>query len=70
MLNESIASEVRAEMARRSLTQTDLAARLGWNQSMLSRRLSGEVAFSTTDIEQLANALSVPLGQLTSPRAS
>lgn len=68
--NESVAAEVRAEMARQRMTQRTLAARLGWDQRMLSRRLTSGVPFSTRDIEQLADALAIPLSALTSPRAA
>ena len=65
--NESAAAEVRAEMARQRLSQTDLATTLNWTQVFLSRRLTGTVAFSTDEIERVASALGVPLGQLVAP---
>lgn len=68
--SESVAAEVRAEMARQRLTQRQVAAQLGWDTRMLSRRLNSGVPFSTRDIEQLADALRIPLSALTSPRAA
>lgn len=67
--SDSVAAEVRAEMGRQRLSQRQLAARLGWDPRMLSRRLNGEVAFSTSDLDAISDALSIPLSTLTSPRA-
>jgi transcriptional regulator with XRE-family HTH domain len=66
--NASVSAEIRAEMARQDLSQTELAALLGQSQSWVSRRISGAVALSTTEIEQIARALRVPISQFTSAR--
>jgi transcriptional regulator with XRE-family HTH domain len=63
----AVAAEVRAEVARQQLGQQELAIRLGWSQPTLSRRLTGAAVFSTEEIEQLAEVLGVPVGQLASP---
>lgn len=68
--SQSVSAEVRAAMGRKGLKQWQLAVRLDWSPKMLSRRLSGEVAWSTDDIEQLARALDVPIHELASPKAS
>jgi transcriptional regulator with XRE-family HTH domain len=65
--NETVAAEVRAEMARQRRSQADIAAGLGWTQAFLSRRLNDDVAFSTDEIERLAGALGIPLSQLVTP---
>ena len=65
---DSVSAEIRAEMGRQALNQRTLAARLGWTQQMLSRRLVSQVPWSTKDIEQLADALRIPISQLASPR--
>lgn len=65
---ESVAAEIRAEMARQRITQRDLAASAGLTTAYLSRRLTGDVALSTEDIERLAGALGVPISELASPR--
>ena len=67
---ESVSTEVRAALARKGLRQWELAVSLGWSQVMLSRRMSGRVAWSTADLEQIAAALDIPLHQLVSPKAS
>jgi transcriptional regulator with XRE-family HTH domain len=65
--NETVVAEVRAEMGRRRLSQEDLATALGWTQAAVSRRLTGTVTFSTTEVEQVATALGIPLSQLVTP---
>ena len=67
-LNDSVAAEIRAEMGRQAITQQELARRLGWAQSQLSRRLSGAIPWRTDEIERIARALDIPVSQLTSPR--
>lgn len=62
--NDSVAAEVRAEMARQRRGQVEVATELGWSQAFLSRRLTGGVAFSTDEIEHVARVLGVPLSQL------
>ena len=62
--NDSVASEVRAEMARQRVSQTVLAVRLGWSQAFLSRRLCGITDWRVDEIEAVAAALGVPLAQL------
>jgi len=66
-LNDSVSAEIRAEMARQSITQYELASRVNWAQSQLSKRLRGVVPFSTDELERIARALDIPLGQLMSP---
>lgn len=57
-------SNIRAEMARRGVTQSQLAADAGFSQPALSRRLTGEAEWSVAEIYQLADALQVPLSAL------
>ena len=66
-LTQRVTEEVRAEMARRRLTQQDLADALRWTPGYLSRRLTGEVAWSLDDIEEVAAALQVPPLALLAP---
>lgn len=60
-LSEKISSEVRAELARRRLSQAEVATAMGRSQAYLSRRLSGDTAFDADDLEQLADILDVPV---------
>lgn len=62
-LNATIAAEVRAEVARQSLTQQQLADRLGEQQWWVSRRLTGLVPFEAAELVRVAEALGVPVTQ-------
>jgi transcriptional regulator with XRE-family HTH domain len=57
--NESIAANLRAEVARQNLTQQQMADRLGVGQWWVSRRLTGEVRVSAADLTRFAEALGV-----------
>jgi transcriptional regulator with XRE-family HTH domain len=56
-----VGANVRAEMARRSVTQTTLAAALGISQAQVSKRLAGAVAFDVNELRAVADFLGVPL---------
>lgn len=60
-LADSVAAEVRAELARRSKKAAWLARELGVSDMYLSRRLRGEVPFDLADLEKVTAALGVPL---------
>lgn len=61
--SESVAAEIRAEIARQRRTQADVAEAIGWTQQYLSRRLTAQHPFSTDDIEAVARVLGVPLSK-------
>lgn len=48
---------LRAEMAKRGLTQAQLSARSGIHRVNLTRRLTGVSAWKLSDMEQIATAL-------------
>jgi transcriptional regulator with XRE-family HTH domain len=50
-------------MGRQGITQESLADKLGWTQRLLSRRLTADVPIDATEIEQIAEALGVPVTQ-------
>ena len=52
---ERLASAVRAEMARKRITQGGLAAALGVSPAAVSRRLNGVVEFSVSELETVAH---------------
>jgi transcriptional regulator with XRE-family HTH domain len=58
-LADSVAAEVRAQLARQQLTGLALANAIGKSEMYVSRRLRGHVAFDLTDIEQAAQFLGV-----------
>lgn len=59
-----VAENVRAELARRRLTQEQAGAAIGLTQKAMSRRLTGEVEFSASELQKLAGLLEVPAGTL------
>jgi transcriptional regulator with XRE-family HTH domain len=61
---EKVIGELRAEIARQRLTQREVAARLGWSQQVLSKRLTGEVAISIDEAGKLAEVLGIKPEQL------
>jgi hypothetical protein len=54
-----IAGNVRAETARRRMTQTDIAAVLGENQQWISRRMNGAVEWRISELVAIADLLGV-----------
>lgn len=63
---QTIAGEVRALLAKRRKTATDLAAILGITPHTAGRRLSGRVAFTVAELFIIASWLDVPLGEILS----
>lgn len=59
LLREPLAEEIRALMGRRRVTGANIAAALGKSQSYVSRRLTGETAFDTDDLEIISGLLKV-----------
>lgn len=62
-----IAGEVRAWLARRSLSQADLAERLGVARSAITRRMKGERLFSIIELMEIADWLDIELADLLGP---
>lgn len=56
-LREQVAEEVRVAMARRRITGSALARLLDKDQTWVSRRLRGLVAFDMDDLEAIAEVL-------------
>lgn len=59
-----VAANVRAERARRKVTQRDLADRLGVTQQAISLKLSGARPFTAGEIATVADVLEVDPGTL------
>jgi transcriptional regulator with XRE-family HTH domain len=65
-LPERVAGEIRAELARRQMTQAALAAAIGKTEMYLSRRIGGSevrppLALDMADLELISDALDVPV---------
>lgn len=57
-------ANVRAEMARKGMTQTTLARHLGFSQVALSARLRGVTPFDLDELVRCAEVLGVALDHL------
>lgn len=60
-VQQDVAAEVRAHLARHGRSGRSMAAQLGWQQKYLSRRLTGKVPFDVNDLDAIADALGVPV---------
>lgn len=67
--SQLIAQNVRAEAARRRISQRVLAQKMGLRQQSLSQRLLGRVSFRAEELETLARVFDVPVSELMGERA-
>ncbi len=58
-LGQRLAAEIRAEMARQMITQSELARRLGVIDMWLSRRLRGQQPLNVDELERIAEQLGI-----------
>lgn len=58
-LAERVAAEVRAELARRQITQQQFAPVIGLSQASLSDRMRGKTPFTIEDLGRIAEALRI-----------
>lgn len=65
-LEQLIADRIRAERERIGLSQAELARRLGWKASAVSRLERGERDLRASTIDAVARALGVSAGSLMS----
>ena len=63
-LQDLVAEEVRAQLARHRVSARRLALRTGWSPMYVSRRLSGQLPFSIADLEHVAEVLVIPVTRL------
>lgn len=57
-----VAAEVRAELARHQISGRELARRMDATAVYVSRRLSGEVELSASDLASISEILDIPVG--------
>jgi len=62
-VRQAVAGEVRAEAARRRVSQRAIAVALGVSQTAVSRRLNGEIPFDVDELGKVAELLGVPPAQ-------
>lgn len=61
---ERTAAAVRAELARRKISGSDLALTLGWSRTTTWRRLNGSSPWGVDDLSAVASYLGVPVAAL------
>lgn len=59
-----VSANVRAEMARRRITQQQVAEALGLKQGSVSKRLNGRVPWDVNEVSTVADLLGVPVSAL------
>lgn len=69
-LTDAVAAQVRAELKERDIPQRAIAALLGVSQAAVWRRLTGEVAFNTAELEKIAAYLDLSVAELIEQRAA
>ncbi len=62
--NSAVSANVRAELARASKTQSDLATALGKDRSWIVDRLHGRADWRVHDIVVVAHAIGCPVSSL------
>lgn len=62
--SELISREIRAHMARNSLTAGDLAAALGLSSAAISRRLTGQVEWSVGELSRACERMGISMADL------
>src|SRR5919108_1557615 len=60
-LNERLIRSIRDELVAQDVSARELARRMGVAQTYLQDRLKGRVEFRPSDLEDIANALGVPV---------
>ena len=60
---ESVAGEVRAHVARKNVSQREVAKAIGKSQAAAWRRLSGNYPFNVTELQAIADLLGVPVAR-------
>lgn len=65
--SEALQLQIRTVMLRQRMSQAELAGRLGWGQTMVSRRLTGKTPISAEEVVKIARALGVTVVELGFP---
>jgi len=68
-ITQYVAAEIRAQLARRRMSGHEAARRLGWHQTQMHRRMTGDRPIHAHHVFQIAQLLDVPVEQFFPPRA-
>jgi hypothetical protein len=63
-LNKRVVEAIRLEMTRQRISQVSLGHALGHNQAFVSARLTGKTGLKLSEVEDIAQALDVPVDRL------
>lgn len=63
-MRELVAEEIRVLLARRKMSASELARRMGVTQPYISRRLTGDTPLDVDDMATIARVLGVTVGDL------
>jgi transcriptional regulator with XRE-family HTH domain len=61
---QRVATEIQFELIRLGMTKRQLAARLGWDQTKLSRKLHGGSELTLAEMDAIADVLGVSVASL------
>lgn len=62
---DTVRRNVKAELARRGVSQSSLSRQVGGSPQALARRMTGDIPFNVDDLARISNALGVPVEVLT-----
>jgi transcriptional regulator with XRE-family HTH domain len=66
MTQTNVAANVRAELARKRISQTKVADHLGVSRQNIAQRLNGRVDFRVSELVAIASLLGIPVTALLS----
>lgn len=69
-ITQYVAGEIRAQLARHRLSGHEAARRLGWHQTQMHRRMTGERPIQAHHVYQIARMLGVPVDTFFPPLSS
>lgn len=62
---ELMRANIRGEMARRGMTQEDIAQAIGCERPLANKKLTGKKDFTVSDLEKIADMFGMTLFQFT-----
>ena len=68
--HETTIERIKEVMREQGVSQVWLAGQIGITASVVNRKLGGSVGITLDDLDDIARALNVPIGDLVAPRSS
>lgn len=63
-ITSPLVEEIRKELRNQNRSQAWLARQINMNKNVLNHRMTGRVKFAALEVQSIAQALEVPVGQL------